>query len=166
MKMEMKPRAVYTQILFIDVPNPFVKRKTDSGLFIPQGLAQTNETGDVEQMDRMIGFGIVQAVGDKCEYVKEGDAIFYQRASVRPLPFSEVLFNCPEQGLVGYIPASEVDFEALQAKIEEEERAAMAATAQRVANENKAQLERLEREWEAKAKAGTLNNSSPLIKIN
>lgn len=166
MSMEMKPRAVYNQILFIDVPNPFVKRKTESGLFIPQGLSQTNETGEVEQMDRLIGFGIVKAVGEKCEYVKEGDGIWYQRASVRPLPFSEVLFNCPENGLVGYVPAEEVDFEALQNAIEAEEKADRDRQVKAAAQANVDRLERLEKEWKAKEAAGTLGTRSPLIKIN
>ena len=80
----MKVNAMYEQVLFREEVNPFIKKKYDSGLLIPVGMSFTEETGDMEKMDQLIGFGIVVAAGPDCKYVEVGDAIFYDRRSIPP----------------------------------------------------------------------------------
>lgn len=108
----MRVRALYDQVLFKEETNPFVKLKTESGLFIPEGISFTNETGDMEKMDKIIGFGIVVEAGGECKYLKAGDAIFYDRRSIRAVPAGEVLWNMSERGMVGYVPSEDPDLQA------------------------------------------------------
>ncbi len=109
-------------ILFTEEENPFVKRKTESGLFLPSGLTETNETGQVEQMTQIVGFGIVKVVGPGCMNVQVGDGIFYDRRSLRPVPFKEAYWQINEGGIMGYVQDNDGELAGLIKQRKEEEK--------------------------------------------
>lgn len=155
----MKVKAMYDQVLFRESINPFVKKKTESGLFIPAGVSFTDETGDMERMDKIIGFGIVVEAGSECKYVKTGDAIFYDRRSIRAVPAGEVLWNMSERGMVGYVDGNDPSLvSAFEASAQEE---------QEITDSLKAKA--AQEDAETKARVAQLNvdnyKSSPLIKV-
>lgn len=134
----MTVHALYAQVIFREEENPFIKRKAESGLYIPEGMSFTNETGDMEKMDKIIGFGVVEQAGEDCKYVKKGDGIFYDRRSVRAVPCGEVLWNMPEVGMVGYIKADELNLDALKVESAEFEKEITARARERAAQEKEA----------------------------
>lgn len=100
----MKVIAVHEYLLFKEAINPFLKLKTDSGIILMPGLADSKETGQIEELDQLIGFGLVEAVGDQCKYVKVGDGIFYDRRSVRAVPLKDVLWQYQERNIIALVP--------------------------------------------------------------
>ena len=161
----MRVKALYDQVLFREERNPFIKQKTESGLFIPEGMSFTNETGDIEQMDKIIGFGIVVEVGGECKYVKQGDAIFYDRRSIRAVPTSEVLWNMSERGMVGYISSDDPGLQAAFAEHDATE-AQIALDLQAKAKADKLDTEkRVQALTDQRIAEGREFKSSPLIKI-
>lgn len=104
----MKAKTTHDYLLIRESINPFLKRTTESGLYLPDGLADSKETGDIEQLDKVIGFAIVAAVGDECRFVKEGDGIFYDRRSLRPVPMDETLWQMSERNTVAYVDKDEL----------------------------------------------------------
>ena len=86
--------------------NPFVKRKTESGIILlpgATGLARTEETGEMEVMQKIIGFGIVHIVGPDCKHVAEGDGIYYDRRAPQPVPFQDGYWVINEGGIRGFV---------------------------------------------------------------
>lgn len=75
-----------------EVENPFKKRITDSGLFLIDGVADSQETGEVEMLDKMIGFGVVTLAGPDCKKVQVGDGVYYDRRVPMPIPFNETVW--------------------------------------------------------------------------
>jgi len=161
----MKVNAMYDQVIFRESLNPFVKRKTNSGLYIPAGVSFTDETGDMETMDKIVGFGIVAEVGSETRYVKPGDAIFYDRRSVRAVPAGEVLWNMSERGMVAYVKADDPDLQAAFARYAEEETEITNSLKANAAKEDAVRQEKL-RAIQADIDNGKEFKSSPLIKIN
>lgn len=100
----MQVVAVHEYLLFKEAENPFLKLKTDSGIILMPGIADSKETGDIEQLDQLIGFGLVEVVGDECKYVKPGDGIFYDRRSVRAVPLKETLWQYQERNIIAFVP--------------------------------------------------------------
>lgn len=101
--MELKLMNDY--VLIRDEENPFQKLKTESGLILPSGLIESNETGEVEQMNRIIGFGVIIEVGDKTKYLKKGDGVYYDRRSVRPIPFNGTnSWHINEGNIMAFVP--------------------------------------------------------------
>jgi len=93
----------FSQILFKIVPNPTIKLKTDTGIIINSGMHQSQETGQFEKADEMIGFGQVTAAGDLCKYIEVGDYLFYYRGSIRPVPLGEEIWNVTEQNVIAFV---------------------------------------------------------------
>jgi co-chaperonin GroES (HSP10) len=89
--VEIKPMLTRVLIKPFEI-NPFQQIKVaDSGLIIDTGgltpEAFSNDTGQWEEQQQAIGVGTVYDVGPDCKYVKEGDAVYYQRAAMVPVPF-------------------------------------------------------------------------------
>lgn len=97
-----------TQLLFQILPNPTLKMKTESGILLQRSLVKSEETGSFEELsDQTIGFGIVTVAGYECKYIKEGDGIFFDRRSIRPVPRGEETWNMAEQNVIAYVEAED-----------------------------------------------------------
>ena len=106
-------KTVFSQILFKIVDNPTMKLKTESGIILAGGKKHmSDETGNWEDTHLMVGFGIVTAVGPDVKSVKIGDGIFYAKASIRPVPLGEEVWNITEQMLMAYVDCNDPSFEA------------------------------------------------------
>lgn len=89
--LEIMPMGSYALIKPFDT-NPFQQVKvtssgiiTDLGGLTPQ--YKSNETGEIEEEEQFIKVGTVIEVGHKCEFLKEGDIVFYTVASEAMVPF-------------------------------------------------------------------------------
>lgn len=72
--------------------NPFQQIKvTESGLIIDTGgfapEVKSNDTGKWEEQQQTISVGTIIEVGPDCKYLKAGDAVYFQRAAMVPVPF-------------------------------------------------------------------------------
>lgn len=89
--IEIKP--VFSRILIQPFKhNPFQRIEikngiiTDTGGFNP-AINKNPNTGELEELEEMILCATVIEAGPECKYVKEGDAIFYRKDCVLPVPF-------------------------------------------------------------------------------
>lgn len=94
--LEIMPVFNYILIKPFD-NNPFQKIKTSKSGIITDlgGFAPTyksNETGEFEEEKQFIKVGTVIETGHKCEFVKEGDVVFYSIASEMMVPFYKMGF--------------------------------------------------------------------------
>lgn len=161
-RVNVKP--LYDYILFKEAENPFLRKRTKSGLFLPEGFAQTEETGDVEKLDRIIGFGIVDGVGEECKYVKPGDGIFYDRRSIRPIPMTEPIWQFSERNVVAYIAGDDPTYLEAIAETQEEQEAIALVYQKKQEEEIQAQLERT-RKYQERIEAGQQDKHlAPMIK--
>lgn len=94
--LEIMPLFNYILIKPFD-SNPFQKIKTtksgiitDLGGFTPTYKSQ--ETGEIEEEKQFIKVGTVIETGHKCEFIKEGDIVFYSIASEMMVPFYKMGF--------------------------------------------------------------------------
>ena len=104
MEKKMTVIAVEQYLLFKEMENPFLKLKTQSGIILAPGFSDSKETGNIEALDQIIGFGIVEVAGPKCEVVKVGDGIFYDRRSIRAVPLQETLWQYNERNIIALVP--------------------------------------------------------------
>lgn len=89
--VEIMPMFSYALIKPFD-NNPFQKIVTTKGGIITDlgGYAPTyksQETGDIEEEQQYIKVGTVIETGNKCEFLKPGDIVFYTIASECMVPF-------------------------------------------------------------------------------
>lgn len=89
-QLEIKP--LYEGVLIKPLAqNPFQKIKregliiTDTGGLTPE--YKSNETGEWEEEESFIHYGVVQEVGPTCKYLKEGDIVMWRKPSETPVPF-------------------------------------------------------------------------------
>jgi hypothetical protein len=89
-KLEIKP--LYEGVLIKPLAqNPFQKIKregliiTDTGGLTPE--YKSRETGEWEEEESFIHYGIVQEAGPTCKYLKEGDVVMWRKPSETPVPF-------------------------------------------------------------------------------
>lgn len=94
--LEIAPMGNYVLIKPFD-NNPFQQIKisksgiiTDLGGMTPE--YKSNETGEIEEERQFIKVGTVIETGYKCEFVKEGDLVFYTIASECMIPFYKMGF--------------------------------------------------------------------------
>lgn len=97
----------YSQILFKIIPNPTILPKNESGIIIAPGIHKSQETGNFDTTDQIIGFGQIIATGPDCKYVKPEDYIFFDRRSVRPVPLGHEVWNLSEQNLIAFVPKND-----------------------------------------------------------
>ena len=83
--------------------NPFKKKVTESGILLIDGIAQSEETGQVEMLNQIIGFGIVTLVGPDCKRVKVGDGVYYDRRVPMPIPFNETVWIFNEGNVRAFV---------------------------------------------------------------
>lgn len=122
--------VAYDYVVFRKADNPFIRRYTEGGLIANAGMSQSQETGELERSDEYIGFAIITHTGDKCESYKPGDAIFYDRRSIRPLPVGTgngIYYQTSERNIIAGLPAEdpalqeamELQLAELQAQMDE-----------------------------------------------
>lgn len=89
--LEIMPMGSYALIKPFE-QNPFQQIKVSKGGIITDLGGQpitykSNETGEYEEEQQYIKVGTVIETGYKCEYLKEGDIVFYTIASECMVPF-------------------------------------------------------------------------------
>lgn len=90
--LEIMPMFSYALIKPFET-NPFqqIKISKNSGIITDLGgltpTYKSNETGEIEEEEQFIKVGTVIEVGHKCEFLKEGDIVFYTVASECMVPF-------------------------------------------------------------------------------
>lgn len=94
--VEIMPMFAYALIKPFE-QNPFQQIKTTaSGIITDLGGMnigyKSNETGEWEENEQFIKVGTVIEVGHKCEFLKEGDVVFYTAASECIVPFYKMGF--------------------------------------------------------------------------
>ena len=86
-------KALYNYILVKPFEeNPFQRIKVnENGLIVDLGgqkpTFKNNDNGEIEEEENIIKVGTVMDTGTKCEYLKEGDVVMYNRHSSSPVPF-------------------------------------------------------------------------------
>lgn len=90
--LEIMPMFSYVLIKPFET-NPFqqIKISKNSGIITDLGgltpTYKSNETGEIEEEEQYIKVGTVIEVGHRCEFLKEGDIVFYTIASECMVPF-------------------------------------------------------------------------------
>ena len=89
---QLEIRPLYEGVLIKPLAqNPLKKIKkvgniiTDTGGLIPE--YKSKETGEWEEEESFIHYGVVQEVGPTCKYLKEGDVVMWRKPSETPVPF-------------------------------------------------------------------------------
>jgi hypothetical protein len=85
------------------VENPFKKVVTESGIFLVSGVADSDETGAMEQLEQRIMFGIVTITGPDCKVVAVGDGIYFDKHSIQPVPYNEPVWLLHEGSIRAYV---------------------------------------------------------------
>lgn len=89
--------------------NPFQQIKvSESGLIIDTGgftpEYKSTDTGEWEEMEQRIEVGTIIDAGPDCKYLKEGDAVFYQKAAAVPVPFfKQGLYTVSETQIIAVV---------------------------------------------------------------
>jgi hypothetical protein len=89
-QLEIKP--LYEGVLIKPLAqNPFQKIKREGNLIVDTGGLtpeyKSRETGEWEEEESFIHYGVVQEVGPTCKYLKEGDVVMWRKPSETPVPF-------------------------------------------------------------------------------
>lgn len=89
--LEIMPIGNYVLIKGFST-NPFQRIvKNSTGLIVDMGGAapvfKNTDSGEVEEEEAFILTGAVQEVGPECKWLKPGDAVFYTKPSMVPIPF-------------------------------------------------------------------------------
>lgn len=87
-KLEIKPFEYQMFVLPYPV-NPYRKLVEGNIIVDYRGSFMNPDTGEQDTLHLGIGCGKVIAVGSKCEWVKEGDDIYYDTRGSRPCPFMD-----------------------------------------------------------------------------
>ena len=88
--LEILPMGSYALIKPFE-ENPFQKVTVESGIitdlggFTPQ--YKSEEDGQIHELEQFIRVGTVIETGFKCEFLKEGDVVFFTKASEATVPF-------------------------------------------------------------------------------
>lgn len=102
----MELELIKDLIAIREVTNPFVKRRTESGIILlpgATGLAQSQETGELEKMEMIIGFGVIHIVGPDVKTIKIGDGVYYDRRTLQPVPFKEGVWVLAEGSMRAFV---------------------------------------------------------------
>ena len=89
--LEIMPIGNYVLVKSFST-NPFQRIvKNSNGLIVDMGGAapvfKNTDSGEVEEEEAFILTGAVQEVGPECKWLKPGDAVFYTKPSMVPIPF-------------------------------------------------------------------------------
>lgn len=102
---ELKPLTNYVLIEGI-AENPFVKKVTDSGIILPNGLAhrEGDGSGDYDAMEQVIRIGKVLEVGPEVKSLAIDDFVYFDVRSVRPVPFGKLgALHINENNILAYV---------------------------------------------------------------
>ncbi len=102
----MKLKLTKDYVAFREEENIFRIKKSESGIItsLEDVAFESQDSGNMEKLDRIIGLGIVTHVGPEVKYVNVGDAVYYDRRSIRALPFGEEpVWHINEGNLLGYV---------------------------------------------------------------
>jgi len=102
----MKLKLTKDYVAFREEENIFRIKKTESGIItnLEDVAFESQDSGNMEKLDRIIGLGIVTHIGPDVKYVNVGDAVYYDRRSIRALPFGEEpVWHINEANLLGYV---------------------------------------------------------------
>lgn len=84
--------------------NPFREIKTQSGIYLGDGsLYQSDETGEVEQLNQIIKFGVVTIVGPDCKVIEVGDGVYFDVRTPQPIPFYDSVWVLHEGSIRAYV---------------------------------------------------------------
>ena len=81
---ELKP--LYSKIIFKVRENPYLKKQTDAGIWMPDTF-KNSDSDKIEQQEQLIVYGDVLEVGSECTEIKPGDGIFVSVMSCYHIPF-------------------------------------------------------------------------------
>jgi co-chaperonin GroES (HSP10) len=100
MKNEIMP--LFNNIMILPYEeNPYRIKETKEGLTLTDGTFENPDTGELDEKDFYIECGHVIAVGPECKYIHEGDDVFYDCRTIRPVPFlNKGFLHMNEQGVV------------------------------------------------------------------
>lgn len=102
---EVKPLSNYVLISPIK-DNPYIETKTESGILIPKGLAheQADGSGRMESLEEIIKLGLIEEVGPDVKTLQQGDEVYFDIRSVRPVPFGrEGVMHVNENNVIAYV---------------------------------------------------------------
>lgn len=118
--VEIKPMLTRVLIKPFEI-NPFQKiTVSQSGLIVDTGgytpEVKNTDTGQWEEAQQSIAVGTVYDVGPDCKYLKPGDAVYYQRAAIVPVPFfKQGLVTVAESQVIAVVNAGLTErFEAIK----------------------------------------------------
>lgn len=86
MKKEISPLYSGVIIRPYDI-NPYLGMFTEEGLDLGLGEFDNPDSGEKDNLSVFIKCGEVFEAGPDCKYVKQGDDVFYDSRSTRPVPF-------------------------------------------------------------------------------
>lgn len=87
--IDIRPWGIYVLVKPFDA-NPFTRmRKLDNGFIVPEfdNHYKSQDTGDIEEMQRFSIFAMVVEVSPDSKGIKKGDIIMYNRHEGIPIPF-------------------------------------------------------------------------------
>lgn len=81
-------KAAFNNLIVKAIDNKYRKDRSDSGLILNTGLAFTQETGQIEAaLEERILLATVINAGPDCKFYKDGDEIYLDKNTLRPIPF-------------------------------------------------------------------------------
>lgn len=84
--------------------NPFREVVSSGGIYLgAAGSYSSDETGEMEQLNQVIKFGVVTLVGPDCKVISPGDGIFFDVRTPQPIPFNEPVWVLHEGSIRAYI---------------------------------------------------------------
>lgn len=100
MKKEIMP--LYNNVILRPYSeNPYVEMQSEDGLLLTDDQFDSQDSGETEKRDLLIGCGQVIEIGPECKYLQIGDDVFYNTVTVRPVPFQRQGFLlCSEQSIL------------------------------------------------------------------
>jgi len=101
---DIYPMFNYVFVQLLD-ENPYIKKKTDSGLILPHTPFQmSEETGSLERLEEIIQFAVVVAAGPDCKSLQVGDEIYFDKRGSRVLPILDGGYrHINEQNILSFI---------------------------------------------------------------
>ena len=86
MKKEIMP--LYNNVILRPYSeNPYVSMQSKDGLLLTDDQFDSQDSGETEKRDLLIGCAQVIEIGPECKYLQVGDDVFYNTVTVRPVPF-------------------------------------------------------------------------------
>lgn len=107
--------------------NPFIQRKTESGIILSVNGTQSQDSGTFEALQKLIDFAIVTHVGPEVTYLQVGDGVYFDSRSARPLPHNGFYLHLNEGIIMGYV-SDDGTLDKLIANAAEEEASFQRAT--------------------------------------